>query len=247
MSAATRKLIARKLPLKQGLFRVSGVVLEGERHTDLLDVTSGPAGDLGVVVLDLSTPDSPEKLARSLAGIAARGFREQTPLHAVMLDLARGLLESGPSALRVTLLRCSAADARVEVTTAGMPPVACAHRDRHVTLHGLPAPPLTASSMTPPAVEFVPLTWGSSWLVSSDGFSDDLEPLAVVRRLAEELHLADDGAALAQLPPHALRGLLETRTFAATRPTLDDASVVVLVADPSARSHSGIQRGKSAL
>ena len=250
MVVASRKFTARKLPLKQGLFRVSGTILAGERRTDLLDVTSGPAGDLGVVILDLHTPGDSrefEKLGRSLLALAAQGFREQTPLHAIMLDLTRGLLESPPSVLRVTLLRCSAADARVEVTIAGMPPVACSHADGHVTLHGIAAAPLTATSGAPPAVELVPLTWGSTWLAISDGFSSTspTDHIAIVRRLADDLQLADEGTALAQLPPHALQGLLETRASASARPTDTDASLVLLAADPSARSHSGIQRGKS--
>ena len=249
MTAASRKSAARKLPLKLGLFHVTGAILEGQRRTDLLDVTSGPGGDLGVVILDLRAVGSAEtevdKLARSLAGLAAQGFRERTPLHAIMLDLARGLLGAPTSELGVTLIRGSAADARVEVATAGMPPVACVHPDRRVTLHAVAAPPLTSLSGGPPPIEVVPLTWGCTWLAISDGFSPSADQAAVVQLLAQELELADEGAALSQLPPHALRGLLEARALAHNRLSRDDASLLLISANLSARSRSGIQRSRS--
>lgn len=238
---------SRKLPLTLGLLRVTGVTFDGPRPSDFFDVTSGPGGDVGVTVLDLRLHpidgSAPAEVARSIAAIAARGFRERTPLHAIVLDLTRALLEHPSARLRVTLLRFSAADARVEVTTAGMPPVACALPGGRVTLHGVASQSLSRVSSAPPPVEIVPLVWGSTWLALSDGFSHDSDHESTVREVAHQLELGDEGRLLCQQPPELLEELLPSRLPAFRRDAHEDATLVLIAADPSARSESGIQRG----
>ena len=113
MAAAFRKPASHKLPLLRGLLRITGDTLEGPRETDLFDIVSGPGGDVGVVLLDVQTRHGePGDVARALAKKAAQGFAERTPLHAITLDLVRALFEYPGTDLRVTLLRCSVADAR---------------------------------------------------------------------------------------------------------------------------------------
>src|SRR5205814_633504 len=155
---AFRKHAARKLPLQRGLLRITGDTLEGPRETDLFDVVTGPAGDVGVVLFDVSIRHGQlADVGRALLAKAKRGFQERTPLHALMLDLVRTLFEHPGMELGVTLMRCCVADARAEVTTAGMPPLACVHPGGNITIHAASSPPLTSTTSTPRAVEVVPL------------------------------------------------------------------------------------------
>lgn len=242
--AAFRKSAARKLPLQRGFLRVTGDTLEGPRETDLFDVVSNASGDVGVVLLDVNTRHgNPGDVARAVLAGATRAMNERTPLHAVMLDLVRTLFTYPGTELRVTLIRCSVADARTEVSSAGMPPLACVHPDGQITTHAVPSPPLTSISTVPPAVEVVPLIWGSTWLAVSDGFTAGSHDPDVVRRLAIDLELPASGLALSGQAPDALYEWLASRVAETGRFSRDDATLVLIGADPHARPQSGIQPG----
>lgn len=244
LASAFRKPEPRKLPLLRGLLRITGDTLEGPRETDLFDVVSGPGGDVGVVLLDVQTRHGePGDVGRALLKKAEQGFLERTPLHAVMLDLVRTLFEYPGTELRVTLLRCSVADARAEVTTAGMPPLACALPGGSITVHPASSPPLTSTTTVPPPVEVVPLVWGSTWMVVSDGFTAGSDHPEVVRRLAMDLELREKGLSLSGQTPDALYDLLAGRLSESGRFARDDATLVLIGADPNARFQSGIRRG----
>lgn len=244
LADAFRKPAARKLPLLRGLLRITGDTLEGPSETDLFDVFAGPGGDAGIVLLDVQTRHrAPGDIGRGLLSKAERGFAERTPLHAVMLDLVRTLFEYPGTELRATLMRVSVADARVELTTAGNPPLACAVKGGNITVHAASSPPLTSTTMVPPPVEVVPLTWGSTWLAVSDGFTAGSDHPEVVRRLALDLDLREKGLALSGETPDALYDLLASRLSESGRFARDDATLVLIGADPDARSPSGIRRG----
>ena len=242
MAAAFRKPESRKLPLQRGLLRITGDTLEGPRETDSFDIVTGPGGDVGVVVLDVSTRHpQPAEVSQALLRKAARGFAERTPLHAIMLDLVRTLFEYAGTELRVTLMRCSVAEARAEITTAGMPPLACVQPGGTITVHPAPSPPLTATTTVPPPVEVVPLVWGSTWMVVSDGFTSGSDHPDLVRRLARDLELHEKGLALSGQTPDALYDLLATRVSESGRFARDDATLVLIGADPNARFQSGFR------
>jgi hypothetical protein len=160
-----------------------------------------------------------------------------------MLDLVRSLFEYPGTELRVTLLRCSVADARAEIATAGMPPLACVAPRGDVEVHGSPTPPLTATTRVPPAVETVPLVWGSTWMIVSDGFTAGSDHPDLVRRLALDLDLAEHGLTLARQAPDSLYDLLASRLTDSGRFSRDDATLVLVAADPHASAMSGIRRG----
>jgi hypothetical protein len=246
LAAAFRRPDARKLPLQRGLLRITGDTLEGPRETDLFDIVTGPGGDIGIVLFDVSTRHGqPGDVGRALLAKATRGFQERTPLHAMMLDLVRTLFEYPGTELRVTLMRCSVADARAEVTTAGMPPLACVHPGGSITVHPASSPPLTSTTSVPPPVEVVPLVWGSTWMAVSDGFTAGSDHPEVVRRLAMDLELREKGLSLSDQTPDALYDLLAARLSESGRFARDDATLVLIGADPNARFQSGIRRGPS--
>ena len=228
------------------MLRITGDTLEGPRESDAFDIVSGPGGDVGIVLVDVQTRHShPPDVAQALLAKAARGFAERTPLHAITLDLVRTLFEFAGTELRVTLMRCSVADARAEVTTAGMPPLACVHPGGSITLHPAPSPPLTSTTTVPPPVEVMPLVWGSTWMAVSDGFTSGSDHPEVVRRLAQDLELHEKGLALSGQTPDALYDLLAARLSESGRFARDDATLVLIGADPNARFQSGFRSGSS--
>jgi hypothetical protein len=244
LAASFRNPDAPKLPLQRGLLRITGDTLEGPRETDLFDIVSGPAGDVGVVLLDVNTRHGePREIGHALMDKATRGIHERTPLHAVMLDLVRTLFEYPGTELRVSLMRCSVAEARAEITTAGMPPLACINPGGTITVHSVASPPLTSTTRVPPPIEVVPLVWGSTWLIVSDGFTSGSDHPELVRRLALDLELPEKGLELSGQSPDALYDLLASRVSESGRFARDDATLVLIGADPSARFQSGIRRG----
>lgn len=244
MAAAFRKSEALKLPVQRGLLRITGDTLQGPRESDCFDVVGGPGGDVGVVLLDIaSTRAKPSHIGKLLLQKAAQGITERTPLHAMMLDLVRTLFEFPGTELRATLMRCAVAEARAEITTAGMPPLACVHPGGNITVHAPSSPPLTSTTMAPPPVEIVPLVWGSTWMAVSDGFTaGSASPDAVVR-LARELELDQHGLTFSGEAPDALYDLLASRLSESGRFARDDATLVLIGADPHARYESGIRSG----
>jgi hypothetical protein len=225
------------------LLHITGDTLEGPSETDSFDIVSGPGEEVGIVLLDVRTRHpNPSVVGDALLARAAGGVAEGTPLHAVMLDLVRGLFEFPATEVRATLMRCSMANARAEVTTAGMPPLACVRSNGYTTVHSAPSPPLTSTTMVPPSVEVVPLVWGSTWMAVSDGFTNGSSHPEAVRRLAKDLELAEKGLELCARTPNALYDLLARRVSEAGRFARDDATIVLIGADPASRFESGIRR-----
>jgi hypothetical protein len=232
------------------LLRVTGDTLEGVRESDAFDIVTGPDGDVGVVLLDIQRRQQhpselrrphPSEIAQPLLRTAALGFMERTPLHAIMLDLVRSLFEFSATELRATLMRCSTADARAEITTAGMPPLACVHPNGTITLHSTSSLPLTATTTVPPPVEVVPLLWGSTWLAVTDGFTSGSDDPELVRRLAQDLALHEKGLTLSGQSPDDLYDLLASRLAESGRFARDDATLVLIGADPNARFRADLQ------
>jgi hypothetical protein len=88
----------------------------------------------------------------------------------------------------------------------------------------------------------VPLVWGSTWLAVSDGFTSGSDHPEVVRRLAEELELNERGLTLSGHTPDGLYDLLAGRLTDSGRFSRDDATLVLVGADPHARRDSGFRR-----
>ena len=203
----------RNLPVTHGLLRVTGVTLPGTRETDSFEVTTASSGDVDVVLIDVdaANPASANGAGPVLLDRATRGLSEGTPLQAIMLDLARALLPFPGAVLRATLMRSSPASARVEVTTAGMPPLVCIKGDGAVTLHSAASPALKASTTSPPPVEVVPLVWGSAWCLFSDGFTSGSLDAETTHCVARELALPEFARLLSDHSPSELAEALEQK------------------------------------
>jgi hypothetical protein len=124
-----------------------------------------------------------------------------------------------------------------------MPPLACALPGGNITVHPVLSSPLTSTTTMPPPVEVVPLVWGSTWMAVSDGFTSGSDHPEVVKRLAMDLELRERGLALSQQTPDALYDVLASRLAESGRFSRDDATLVLIGADPNARFQSGIRRG----
>lgn len=242
MAAVSRKPDPHRLPVLRGPLRLAGETLEGVVETDLFDVVVGPGGDVSFALLDVRTKHGePSRIGQILLSKAMLGLRERTPLHAMMLDLVRALLACPGTSLGVTLVRCSAADARTEVATAGMPPPAYVHPGGPIAMHSAPAPELTSTTAVPPPVEIVPFVWGSTWLAVSDGLTAGSDHPGLVRRLAVDLELAANGLALSASSPQALREMLAGRVPESGRFAPDDATLILVGSNPNARSSSSLR------
>jgi hypothetical protein len=77
----------------------------------------------------------------------------------------------------------------------------------------------------------------------SDGFTAGSDHPDVVRRLAMDLELHEKGLSLSGHTPDALYDVLASRLSESGRFARDDATLVLVGADPNARFRSGIQRG----
>jgi hypothetical protein len=119
------------------------------------------------------------------------------------------------------------------------------HPGGNITVHPLSSPPLTSTTTMPPPVEVVPLIWGSTWLVVSDGFTAGSDHPDAVKRLAHDLELPERGLALSGHTPDSLYDLLASRVLESGRFARDDATLVLIGADPDARFQSGIEQGPS--
>jgi hypothetical protein len=77
----------------------------------------------------------------------------------------------------------------------------------------------------------------------SDGFTSGSDHPEVVRRLAMDLELNENGFALSGQTPDALYDLLASRLSESGRFARDDATLVLISADPNQRFTSGIRLG----
>lgn len=240
MASTRKKHRPRKLPILHGMLRASGETLEGPRPSDLFDLVIDSQGDLTLVLIDLHVG---AETPGSQLGAAMRRVREALealePLHAVASALELYFAEHPGLEAGVSLLRFSQATSRVEILNAGMPPIAHVAPGEHFVLHAALSSPIGRKLGEVHAYELVPLIWGGVWLIASDGFTGgslDPEP---VRELATKLDVVGGGRELSARGSEGFYDkLLETLPRA--RFLRDDATLVVVCADPDLRFESGI-------
>jgi hypothetical protein len=222
------------------MLRASGETLEGPRPSDLFDLVIDAQGDLTLVLIDLHAgADTPGSQLGNAMRKAREALEAREPLHAVVSALELYFAEHPGLEAGISLLRFSQATSRVEILNAGMPPIAHLAPGAHFSLHAALSSPIGRKVGEVHAYELVPLIWGGVWLIASDGFtagSLDPEPL---RELAAKLDLAGSGRALSA---QNSEGFYDKLLAAVPRARFlrDDATLVVVCADPNSRFESGI-------
>ncbi len=222
------------------MLRASGETIEGPRPSDSFDVFVDQQGDLVVLLIDVQTPlEASDGFVSSLMREARDALRVHAALHSVVNGLEMQLAARPGVEAGLIVLRLSQRDAKVEVLNAGMPAVANAGPGEHVNLH----PPLSSAvgrrvgEVHP--YELVPLAWGSTWLAVSDGvLNGSLDPENVTA-LCAKLDLTERGLSLTTATADEQYDAFQA-VLPAARFLRDDATFVLVSADPEMRFKSGI-------
>ena len=241
VAAAHKNPTLRSFPLLHGMLRASGETIEGPRPCDSFDVFVDEVGDLVVLLMDIYVSAEPaDSFAASLMRETRSALNAHQPLHAVVNALEMQLAARPGVEAGLIILRLSQRDAKVEVLNAGMPALANAGPGEHVTLHAALSGPIGRRIGEVHPYELLPLAWGGTWLAISDGMvNGSLDP-ENVSAMCAKLALGESGLSLttasADEQYDAFQGLLTTARF-----LRDDATFVLVSADPSARFRSGIE------
>ena len=241
VAAAHKDPSSQPFPLRHGMLRGSAETVEGPRPCDWCDLFVDDVGNLVVSLLDVrSSAESTERFAATLVRDTRSALVSHQALHSVVNALELQLATFPGVEVALVVLRMSQRDAKVEVLNAGMPAVANAGPGRLELYPALSSPVGRRVGEVHP-YELVPLAWGTTWLSVSDGMvNGSLDPENVTA-LCARLDLARCGPALAAQTSDELYGSFQV-LLSSTRFLRDDATAVVVTADPSARFQSGIDR-----
>jgi hypothetical protein len=190
--------------------------------------------------MDVQTPlEASDGFLTSLMSEACEALREHCALHALVNGLEMQLAARPGVEVGMIVLRLSQRDARVEILNAGMPPIAVAGPGEHVTLHPALSGAVGRRVGEVHPYELVPLSWGSTWLAVSDGvLNGSLDPEDVTA-LCAKLGLTQRGLALTTATADEQYDAFQA-VLPATRFLRDDATFVLVSADPAARFKSGV-------
>ena len=223
------------------MLRASAETIEGPRPCDWCDVFLDERGNLVVLLLDVrSSAESSEHFPSKLMHSTRNALLGADPLHAVVNALEMQLAVHPGVEAGLVILRMSQRDAKVEVLNAGMPAVANAGPGR-LDLYPALSNPVGRRVGEVHPYELVPLVWGGTWLSVSDGMMNGSLDTENVAALCAKLNLANHGLELASKTGDELYDAFQV-LLASTRFLRDDATAVVVAADPNARFQSGIDR-----
>ena len=240
MAAAHKNPSPRSFPLIHGMLRASAETIEGPRPCDWFDVFVDERGNLVVLLMDLSSSaDSSDGFLASLMRETRAALRQHEPLHSVVNGLEMQLAAHPGVEASLVILRISQRDAKVELLNAGMPAVANAGPGGRLDLYPALSTPVGRRVGEVHPYELLPLVWGGTWLTVSDGMMNGSLDTENVAALCAKLDLAGQGLALAAASSDelydAFQGVLTSARF-----LRDDATGVIVGADPAARFQSGI-------
>jgi hypothetical protein len=221
------------------MLRASGQTIEGPRPCDSFDVFVDEQGDLVVLLMDIPIgPEASDEFAHSLLHKTRLALKSHTPLHAVVNALELELSIHPGIEVGLAMLRLSQRDARVEVLNAGMPAIANAAPGEYVNLHPALSGPVGRRVGEVHPYELVPLRWGSTWLCVSDGMTNGSLDAETTAALCAKLDLGEHGLSLTTASGDEQYDAFQS-LLASTRFVRDDASFVLVSADPDARFQSG--------
>lgn len=173
---------------------------------------------------------------------ALRSARKPLLASAPLQEVVSAVVAEASSAgfeIGVGLVRISQSESRVEILNAGMPPIACSTEQR-VFVYSPRSRAVGRDDDQGHPYEVVPLVWGSTWLLASSGLTGGSLLPDPVQHLCERLELRTRGLELATQTPDELRDTLIARNPDSRRCARDDATLVLIAADPHARLQSGI-------
>ncbi|MEO8905448.1 MAG: hypothetical protein ABI488_23285 [Polyangiaceae bacterium] len=222
------------------MLRASGETIEGPRPSDSFNVFVDREGDLVVLLMDIQTPlEASDGFLNSLMREAEEALREHAPLHSVVSGLEMHLAARPGVEAGLIVVRLSQRDAKVEVLNAGMPAIANAGPGEHVTLHPALSSAVGKRVGEVHPYELVTLAWGSTWLAVSDGVLNGSLDAENVQALCSKLGLSERGFALTTATSDQRYDAFQA-VLPAARFLRDDATFVLVSADPKTRFKSGI-------
>jgi hypothetical protein len=217
------------------MLRATGRTLVGLQRSDAFDVVLDGGGHVTALALQ---DENGAEARRPLIDDAWRAARIALLSRAPLLEVAAAVRAEAArdehARIGLAMVRISQADSRVEVLNAGMPAIACATPTR-IFLHPALSPALGHGEAHPRTYELVPLIWGSVWLLTTSGLTAGSRLPDAVRVLCERLALGSRGIELAASSPEDLRDRLLACQPDTSGPARDDATLVLIGANPHAR------------
>jgi len=223
------------------MLRASGETVEGPRPCDWFDVFDDERGNLVLVLMDVqSSGDSPDSFLAGLIQSTKAALQGHEPLHQVVGELELQLAAHPGVEAGLVVLRLSQRDAKVEVLNAGMPAIANTGPAGRLDFYPALSSPVGRRVGEVHPYELVPLIWGGTWLAVSDGMLNGSLDEENVAALCAKLDLSKAGLTLAEASPENLYDAFQA-VLTAARFLRDDATGVLIAADPQARFQSGIR------
>jgi len=222
------------------MLRASGETVEGPRACDWFDVFVDDRGNLVLALLDVrSSAESPQAFLSGLMQTTKAALLRDEALHVVVAELEMQLAAHPGVEAGLVILRISQRDAKVELLNAGMPTVVNTSPGGRLDFYPAQSSAVGRRIGEVHPYELVPLRWGGTWFVVSDGLLNGASDEETMATLCHKLDVANRGLALAQASPEDLYDVFQTALTAA-RFLRDDATGVVIAADGAARFQSGI-------
>jgi hypothetical protein len=201
--------------------------------SDVYEAIVDVQGTLSVFLLDLAEPAWAGPAADAVAG----ALDVACPLHVVVTDLAT-VLREGATHAGLGVIRFVPVLGRVEVLNAGVPPIACVQPDGKVAYSSPRSGPVGLLDQDVHAYDLVPFAWNAHWLLASDGLTGGSLARDAVAELVDGL---GGPAGIGPLVGETSRSIAWRLKRLLGAPAVDDASLVVVHADPTKSTASGIR------
>ena len=240
VAAAHKNPSSQKFPLLHGMLRASGETVEGPRPSDWFDVFVDDRGNLVLALLDVrSSVESPQSFLAGLMQNTKLALQGDQPLHSVVAELEMQLAVHPGVEVGLVVLRISQRDARVELLNAGMPAVVNTSPGGRLDFYAAQSSAIGKRVGEVHPYELIPLRWGGTWFAISDGMVNGALDEQSVGTLCAKLDLSNRALSLAQLSAEDLYDSFQ-QVLSPARFLRDDATGVLIAADPAARFQSGI-------
>ncbi|HEY0466926.1 MAG TPA: SpoIIE family protein phosphatase [Polyangiaceae bacterium] len=222
------------------MLRASGETVEGPRPSDWFDVFVDERDNLVLLLLDVrSSAESPPAFLAGLMQNVKATLQRHEPLHTVVGELEMQLAVHPGVEAGVVILRMSQQDAKVELLNAGMPAVVNTSPGGRLDFYPAQSSAVGRRVGEVHPYELIPLRWGGTWLTVSDGMLNGSLKEESVAALCAKLDLQNCGMLLAQASAEDLYDAFQN-ALSTARFLRDDATGVLIAADPGARFKSGI-------